>query len=132
MPTLVGARKQEEEFGSMNMVLVAPVDSTQKDLVDIQSKDRAASKAMGHKYIRLPPLAWHSAIGDRHYDTSEEMGDNIDKRSFLADPFTGVTFRCLASCYVSPQYGIWVRSCSQITFLRTRLRYVHWWVLRLR
>ena len=132
MATLVEARKQEGEFGSMNMVLVAPVDSTQKDLVDIQSKDRVASKAMVHKYIRLPPLAWHSAIGDRHYDRSEEMDGNIDKRSFLADPFTGVTFRCLASCYVSPQYGIWVRPCSQITFLWTRLRYVHWWVLRLR
>ena len=132
MATLVGERKQEGEFGSMNMVLVAPVDSTRKDLGDIQSKDRAASKAMGHKCTQLPPLAWCSAIGDRHYDTSEEMDDNIDKRLFLVDPFTGVTFRCLASCGVSPQYGIWVRSCSQITFLRTRLRYVHWWVLRLR
>ena len=119
MATLVGVRKQEGEFGSMNMVLVAPVDSTRKDLEDIQSKDRVASKVMDHKCIQLPPLAWCSAIGDRHYDTSEEMDDNIDKRSFLADPFTGVTFRCLASCGVSPQFDFLVRSCFQITFLRT-------------
>ena len=125
MATLVRGRKQEAEFGSMNMVLVAPVDSTQKDLVDIQSKDRVASKVMDHKCIQLPPLAWCSAVDDRHYDTNEEMGDNIDKRLILADLFTGVTFRCLASCGVSPQYGIWVRSWSQITFLRTRLRCVH-------
>ena len=120
MATLVGARKQEAEFGSMDMVLVALVDSTRKDLVDIESKDRAASKAMGHTYRQLPPLAWCRAISDRHYDTSEEMDDNIGKSSFLVDLFTGVTFRCLASCDVSLQYGIWVRSCSQITFLRTR------------
>ena len=130
MAALVRGRKQEAEFGSMNMVLVAPVDSTRKDLEDIQSKDRVASKGKGHKCIQLPPLAWRSAVGDRHYDTNEEMGDNIDKRLILADLFTGVTFRCLASCGVYPQYGIWVRSWSQITFLRTRLRCVHWWVLR--
>ena len=106
MATLEEARKQEEEFGSMNMVLVEPVDSTRKDLEDIRSKDRAASKAMGHKCKQLPPLAWCSAIGDRHYDTNEEMDDNIDRRSFLADSFTDVTFRCLASCGVSLQYGI--------------------------
>ena len=121
MATLVGVRKQEGEFGSMNMELVAPVDSTRKDLEDIQSKDRVAGKAMGHKCIQPPPLAWHSAISDRHYDTSEEMDDNIDKRLFLVDPFTGVTFRCLASCDFSPKFGflVLVRSCSQITFLRT-------------
>ena len=106
MAALVEARKQEGEFGSRNMVLVEPVGSTRKDLGDIQSKDRAASKAMGHKCTQLPPLAWCSAIGDRHYDTNEEMDDNIDKRSFLADSFTDVTFRCLTSCGVSPQYGI--------------------------
>ena len=121
MATLVEARKQEGEFGSMNMELVAPVDSTRKDLEDIQSKDRVAGKAMGHKCIQLPPLAWHSAISDRHYDTSEEMDSNIDKRSFLADLYTGVTFRCLASCDFSPKFGflVLVRSCSRITFLRT-------------
>ena len=37
-----------EEFGSMDMELVVPVDSMQKDLVGIQPMDKVAGKLLVH------------------------------------------------------------------------------------
>ena len=76
---LGGARTPVEEFGSMDMELVVPVDSTQKDLEGIHSMDKGAGKLLGHMCRRFLTWEWNLAVGDSNLHNELEMMDSNDR-----------------------------------------------------
>lgn len=76
---LGGARTPVEEFGSMDMELVVPVDSMQKDLEGIHSMDKGAGKLLGHMCRRFLTWEWNLAVSDSSLHSELEMADSNDR-----------------------------------------------------
>ena len=72
-------RTPVEEFSSMDMELVVPVDSTQKDLEGIHSMDKGAGKLLGHMCRRFLTWEWNLAVGDSSLHNELEMVDSNDR-----------------------------------------------------
>ena len=76
---LGGARTLVEEFGSMDMELVVPMDSMQKDLEGIHSMDKGAGKLLGHKCRRFLTWEWNLAVSGSSLHSEREMADSNDR-----------------------------------------------------
>ena len=76
---LGGERTPVKEFSSMDMELVVPVDSTQKDLEGIHSMDKGAGKLLGHMCRRFLTWEWNLAVGDSSLHNELEMVDSNDR-----------------------------------------------------
>ena len=68
-----------EEFGSMDMELVVPVDSMQMDLVGIQPMNNVAGKLLVHMCRQFLTWEWTLAVDDSSLHNEQEMVDSNDR-----------------------------------------------------